>query len=184
MNWLHTGCISKVTSMISSLANWLRCNQKRGCKIKQHPDLLYGSKQRCNVWASRTKHNHWSFPSYFVSECSCMHSMINNQTQLLRIQIGSIELQKPKLTSRIHKNCQRAQASWLQNIHQSLDSYILRSSPSHVHHHLLGQVAGAAENSNNQPSPLKQNSISSFTKIAREYTLPYFSMFIKDQTTT
>jgi hypothetical protein len=30
-----------------------------------------------------------------------------------------------------------------------------RSSPSYVHHHLLGQVAGAAENSNNQPSPLK-----------------------------
>jgi hypothetical protein len=53
-----------------------------------------------------------------------------------------------------------------------------------VHHHLLGQVVGAAKNSNNQPSPLKQNSTSSFTKIAREYKLPYFSMFIKDQTTT
>jgi hypothetical protein len=30
-----------------------------------------------------------------------------------------------------------------------------RSSSSYVHHHLLGQVAGTTENSNNQPSPHK-----------------------------
>jgi hypothetical protein len=97
--------------------------KKRGCKIKQHPDLLYGSKQRCNFWPSRTKHNHWSFPSYFISKYSCMHSLINNQTQLLCIQIGRTELQKLTLTSHIHKNCQRVQASWLQNTRQSSNSY-------------------------------------------------------------
>jgi hypothetical protein len=97
--------------------------KNRGCKIKQHPDLLYGSKQRCNFWASGTKHNHWSFPSYFISEYSCMHSLINNQTQLLHIQISKTLLQKPTLTPCIHKNCQRVQASWLQNTHQSSDSY-------------------------------------------------------------
>jgi hypothetical protein len=32
---------------------------------------------------------------------------------------------------------------------------LFRSSLSYVHHHLLGQVAGATKNSNNQPSPLK-----------------------------
>jgi hypothetical protein len=46
---------------------------------------------------------------------------------------------------------------------------------------MLGQVAGAAENSNNQPNPLKQNSTPSFTKITKEYKLPYLIMFIKGQ---
>jgi len=127
--------------------------KKRGCKIKQHPDLLYGSKQRCNVWASGTKHNHWSFPSYVVSEYSCMHSLINSQTQLLRIQIGRTELQKPTLTSRIQKLPEST--SFLTPKYSSKFRLLLRSSPSYVHHHLLGQVAGVAENFNNQPSPLK-----------------------------
>jgi len=127
--------------------------KKRGCKIKQHPDLLYGYKQLCNVWASGTKHNHWSFPSYFVSKYSCMHSLINSQTQFLRIQIGRIELQKPTLTSRIQKLPEST--SFLTPEYSSKFRILLRSNPSYVHHHLLGQVAGVAENSNNQPSPLK-----------------------------
>jgi len=49
-----------------------------------------------------------------------------------------------------------------------------------VHHHLLGQVAGASENFNNQLSFLK----TTFPGITEEYQLPYSNMFFKDQTTT
>jgi len=130
--------------------------KKRGCEIKQHPDLLYGFKQRCNFWASGTKHNHWSFPSYFVSEYSCMHSLINNQTQLLRIQIGNRIAETNVHIS--HSQKLPESTSFLTPKYSSKFRLLLRSSPSYVHHHLLGQVASAAENSNNQPSLLKQNS--------------------------
>ncbi len=47
---------------------------------------------------------------------------------------------------------------------------------------LLGQVAGAAENSNNQPSPHKNGTLHySFSKISREHKLHGFNMFAKDQ---
>jgi hypothetical protein len=91
-------------------------------------------------------------------------------------------LQKPKFTSHIHKNLPES-TSFLTPKYSSKFRLLLRSSPSYVHYHLLGQVASVAENSNNQPSPLKQNSTPSFTTITREYKLPCSSMFIKDQTT-
>jgi hypothetical protein len=47
---------------------------------------------------------------------------------------------------------------------------------------LLGQVAGAADNSNNQPSTHKNGTLYySFSKISREHKLPGFNMFTKDQ---
>jgi len=93
--------------------------KKKGCKIKQHLDLLYGSKQRCNVWASGTKHNHWSFPSYFVSVC-ILWSIIRHSSYAYKSARQNCRNQRSHLA---YKNYQRVQASWLQNTHQSSDSY-------------------------------------------------------------
>ncbi len=89
--------------------------KKGGCIIKQHPDLLYGSKRPCDVWAPGTTHEHWSFPSYFVSEHACGHFVLNNQTQLLRIQIGQDRISETNAHISHTQISQRMQASRLQN---------------------------------------------------------------------
>jgi hypothetical protein len=89
--------------------------KKGGCIIKQHPDLMYGSKRPCDVWVPGTIHEHWSLPSYFIFEHACVHFVLKNQTQLLRIQIGQDKISETNAHISHTKISQRIQASRLQN---------------------------------------------------------------------
>jgi hypothetical protein len=55
------------------------------------------------------------FPSYFVSEHACVHFVLNNQTQLLRIQIGQDRIVETNAHILHTKISQRIQAFRLQN---------------------------------------------------------------------
>jgi len=98
-----------------------KCNQKKRVTRRNNKlDYQYGPEQNglCSDLLRQTT-NHWPFLSKPITEYSYLHSLILEQKQLMHPQIGRIQ----NLHLAFHENLQRAQAFWLQCIHQRLNTY-------------------------------------------------------------
>ncbi len=93
-------------------------------------------------------HSNHRLPLTFIRMSTITHFPTANYSSKYRLQ------KLPKSTGFLTTKC------------SSQIRFLLRSSPSHVHLHQLGQVASAAECFNNQPSPLLIELLTpTFTKI-------------------
>ncbi len=93
-------------------------------------------------------HNNHHLPFTFIRMSTITHFPTADCSSKCRLQ------KLPKSTGFLTTKC------------SSKIRFLLRSSLSHVHLHQLGQVAGAVECSNNQPSPLLTELLTpTFTKI-------------------
>ncbi len=126
------------------------------------------------------------FSSYFSTESSYVHSMIKNRRcfyfykstkQSCRNQHSHLAFTK---ITRVYKFPDSRMFS------SKIGLPLSQNCPSYVRLHMLNQVVGAAESSNNQPSPLEQNCsyLHSQKKRSRVQASCLLNVLIKDQTTT